>query len=66
MSDMELAIEIINIKIAKVAKENTNKNYSEFNKEINLLKKEKEKIYLNDRKIIDKVIKTYGNDVKTN
>ncbi len=66
MSDMELAIEIINLKIAKVAKENTNKNYSEFNKKINLLKEEKKKIYLNDRKIIDKVIKTYGNNVKTN
>ena len=64
MDKIDLALEIINLKIAKEVKENTEKKYSEFTKKIKILEDEKRAIYQNNEDIIDKVIDIYGKDVK--
>lgn len=66
MDKIDLALEIINLKIAKEVKENTEKKYSEFTKKIKILEDEKRAIYQNNEDIINKVIDIYGKDVKNN
>lgn len=61
---VDLAIEIINLKIAKEIKKNTEKDYREFKRKILNLEKEREQIYLNNTKIIEKVLNQYLNDVR--
>ena len=61
---LELAIEIINLKIAQEIKENKEKDYFTFRDKILNLKKEKKEIYLNNQEIIDKVLTKYLNEVR--
>ena len=49
---IELAIEVINLKIAQEIKENKEKDYFAFRDKILDLKKEKKEIYLNNQEII--------------
>lgn len=66
MDKIDLALEIINLKIAKEVKENTEKKYSEFTKKIKVLEDEKRAIYQNNEAIINRVIDVYGKEVKNN
>ena len=61
---IELAIEVINLKIAQEIKENKEKDYFAFRNKILDLKKEKKEIYLNNQEIIDKVLTKYLNEVR--
>ena len=64
MNNVELAIEIINLKIAREINKNTEKKYSDFLDKIKKLQSEKQKIYQNDEITIKKVIDVYGKEVK--
>ena len=66
MDKIDLALEIINLKIAKEVKENTEKKYSKFAKKIKVLEDEKRAIYQNNEAIINRVIDVYGKEVKNN
>ena len=66
MDKIDLALEIINLKIAKEVKENTEKKYSEFTKKMKVLEDEKRAIYQNNEAIINRVIDVYGKEVKNN
>lgn len=66
MDKIDLALEIINLKIAKEVKENTEKKYSEFTKKIKVLEDEKRAIYQNNEAVINRVIDVYGKEVKNN
>ena len=66
MDKIDLALEIINLKIAKEVKENTEKKYSEFSKKIKVLEVEKRAIYQNNEAVINRVIDVYGKEVKNN
>lgn len=61
---IELAVNIINLKIAKEIKENKEKEYSKFKEKIISLENEREQIYLENEKIIDKVLTKYLEEVK--
>ena len=52
MDKIDLALEIINLKIAKEVKENTEKKYSEFTKKMKVLEDEKRAIYQNNEAVI--------------
>lgn len=60
----ELAIEIINLKIAKGIKENKEKNYFTFREKILSLENERKEIYLSNQEVIDKVLTKYLNEVR--
>ena len=63
MSDntkLEVAIEILSEKIADVSKKDSDKQ----NEELNKLIQEREKLYLGDTKIIEKIITVYGPEIK--
>lgn len=66
MDKIDLALEIINLKIAKEVKKNTEKKYSEFAKKVKVLEDEKRAIYQNNEAIINRVIDVYGKEVKNN
>ena len=66
MDKIDLALEIINLKIAKEVKENTEKKYFEFAKKIKVLEDEKRAIYQNNEAIINRDIDVYGKEVKNN
>lgn len=66
LDKIDLALEIINLKIAKEVKKNTEKKYSEFAKKIKVLEDEKRAIYQNNEAIINRVIDVYGKEVKNN
>ncbi len=61
---IELAIYLINLKIAKETKEFKEKDYNSYKSKIIKLKEEKEEIYKNNKEIIEKVINIYGNELK--
>ena len=61
---IELAVNIINLKIAKEIKENKEKEYSKFKEKIISLENEREQIYLENKEIIDKVLTKYLEEVK--
>ena len=56
---IELAVNIINLKIAKEIKENKEKEYSKFKEKIISLENEREQIYLENEEIINKVLTKY-------
>ena len=64
MGDLEKAIYILELKMARVLKENQNKNFDEVNKIICNLKEEKRKVYLRDEETIKKVLEEYIKDVR--
>lgn len=61
---IELAVNIINLKIAKEIKENKEKEYSKFKEKIISLENEREQIYLENEEIINKVLTKYIEEVK--
>ena len=61
---IELALYVINLKIADTIKNNKEENYEKFKQTINLLTKEKEEIYKHNEEIINKVLNIYLEEVK--
>lgn len=61
---IELAVNVINLKIAKEVKYNKEKEYSKFKDKIIKLQEERDQIYLENEKIIDKVLTEYLEEVK--
>ena len=64
MDEQEKALYVLELKMAKILKENQDKDFNELNKIICRLKEEKRKIYLRDNETINKVLKEYINDVR--
>ncbi|MDO5011849.1 MAG: hypothetical protein Q4E31_13560 [Intestinibacter bartlettii] len=64
MEQVELAINIINLKIAKEIKENKEKEYDKFKEKIVKLENERNQIYLGNKEIINKVMEKYLKEVK--
>ena len=64
MEQIELAINIINLKIAKEIKENKEKEYDKFKEKIVKLENERNQIYLGNKEIINKVMEKYLKEVK--
>ncbi len=56
---IEAALYAIELKIAEEIKNNTSKDYSEFEEKIAKLKEEKELVYKNDEATINKVLTEY-------
>lgn len=61
---IELALYVINLKIADTIKNNKEENYEKFKQIINLLTKEKEEIYKHNEEVINKVLDIYLEEVK--
>ena len=61
---IELALYVINLKIADTIKNNKEENYEKFKQTINLLTKEKEEIYKHNEEVINKVLNIYLEEVK--
>lgn len=61
---IELALYVINLKIADTIKNNKEENYEKFKQTINLLTKEKEEIYKHNDEVINKVLNIYLEEVK--
>ena len=64
MEQVELAINIINLKIAKEIKENKEKEFDKFKEKIVKLEDDRNQIYLGNEEIINKVIEKYLKEVK--
>jgi hypothetical protein len=62
--ELDMALYVIDLKIADLLKNAENKQYNEVKDEIVLLKQEKQKIYKNDEQTIKKVLTQYIKDVK--
>ena len=60
----DLALEIINIKIADELKNGESKSYEELKEKISVLKQYREEIYKNNKEIIDKIIDEYRKEIK--
>ncbi len=60
----DLALYVINLKIADTIKNNKEKDYNKFKEELNKLTNEKEMIYKKDENIINKVLTVYLEEVK--
>lgn len=63
-NQIELALYIIDLKIAKEINENTETNFKKFHTKIKMLKHEKEEIYKENKEVINKVLTQYIKDVK--
>ncbi len=57
---VDLAIEVINKKIAKEINENTQKDYKKFEEKILNLKNEKKELYQDNEEVVEKVLKQYA------
>lgn len=60
----ELALYVINLKIANEIKNNTKSKYEDFKANIDNLNEEKEEIYKNNEKVIEKVLNIYLEELK--
>ena len=60
----DLALYVINLKIADTIKTNKEKDYNKFKEKLNKLTNEKEMIYKKDENIINKVLTVYLEEVK--
>ena len=60
----EIAIEIINLKIADELKNKTSKSYKELKEKISVLKQYKKEIYNNNQEVIDKIVNEYQKEIK--
>ena len=60
----ELALYVINLKIADSIKNNTEKDFEKFNKKIEELNNEKNEIYNNNEDTIEKVLTIYLEEIK--
>ncbi len=61
---LELAIYVINLKIANEIKNNKESNYEKFKEKLEKLYKEKGEIYINKEETIDKVLTKYLEELK--
>lgn len=61
---IELALYVINLKIADTIKNNKEKDYKKFKEILEILIDERVKIYNNDKETIDKVLDIYLREVK--
>lgn len=61
---IDLAIYVINLKIAKAIKENEEKDYEAFKTKIEKLTDEKREIYKGNQEIINKVLNVYLEEIK--
>lgn len=59
---LEVALEVLSAKIANTSK----KGYTVEDEEMKKLLEEREKMYLGDEKVIDKIIEIYGPEIKKN
>ena len=61
---IEVALEIIQLKIVHFIKNNKEKDINKFREQLNLLTRERDKIYENDKETIDKVYNVYLEEIK--
>ncbi|CCZ18403.1 MAG: hypothetical protein Q4C11_05905 [Clostridium sp.] len=61
---IDLAMYVINLKIAKAIKENEEKDYEAFKTKIEKLTDEKREIYKGNQEIINKVLNVYLEEIK--
>ena len=61
---VEVALEIIELKILHLIKNNTNKDFLIFKEKLNTLVEERDKIYELDEETIDKVYNVYLKEIK--
>lgn len=61
---IDLALYVINLKIAETLKNNKENDYKKFQEKIEKLKEEKNKIYNKDKETINKVLDVYLNEIK--
>lgn len=61
---IDLALYVLNLKIADTIKNNKETDYKKFQEKIDKLNEEKNKIYNNDKETIEKVLKIYLEEVK--
>ena len=61
---IDLAMYVINLKIAKAIKENEEKDYEAFKTKIEKLTDEKREIYKRNQEIINKVLNVYLEEIK--
>lgn len=61
---VELALHIIELKKAKMIKENNEKTYEDFKRKIEMLTKEKQEIYKENQEVIHKVLTQYLEEIK--
>lgn len=59
----ELALYVIELKKAKLIKDNKEKSFKNFKDKVALLNKEKKEIYIGNEEIINKVLTEYLKDV---
>lgn len=60
----DLALYVINLKIADTIKTNKEKDYNKFKEKLSKLTNEKEMIYKKDENIINKVLTVYLKEIK--
>lgn len=61
---IELALYVINLKIADTIKNNKEKDYKHFKQILELLTNEKKEIYNHNEKVINKVLNVYLEEIK--
>ena len=61
---IELAVNVINLKIAKEVKYNKEKEYVKFKEKITSLQEERDQIYLGNEQIINKILTEYLDEIK--
>ena len=61
---VEVALEIIQLKIVHFIKNNKEKDVNKFREQLNILTRERDKIYENDNETIDKVYNVYLEEIK--
>lgn len=61
---VEVALEVIQLKIMHFIKNNKEKDVNKFKEQLNLLTSERDKIYELDEEIIDKVYNVYLEEIK--
>lgn len=61
---IELAINVINLKIANEVKHNKEKSYTDFKEKITKLQEERDQIYKDNEEVINKVLTEYLKEVK--
>lgn len=61
---VEIALEVIQLKIVHFIKNNKEKDVNKFKKQLNILTTERDKIYELDEETIDKVYNVYLEEIK--
>lgn len=61
---IQVALEVIELKIVHLIKSNKEKDLDSFKKQLNILEEEREKIYEQDEETINKVYNVYLEEIK--